>query len=105
MSNFRHTPDNLIEINGEQFDLEIFLEVEPEYSLPEECVSRYYDGATHIIHTKNSQFAGELPWKDGERYINRVPDLHLMLETLENDKQYIEALKKQKPKEPTRADV
>ena len=56
MSIFRHLPDDIIEIDGEKFDLELFLEVEPEYSIPEDAISREYDGNRHIIFTKNNLF-------------------------------------------------
>ena len=89
MNTFRHTPDNVIEINGEQFDLELFLEVEPEYSLPDGCVSRLYNEEQHILYTTESQTAGELPWADGKRYLTRIPDLRLMQEMINDEKEYI----------------
>lgn len=104
MGTFRHTADNIIEIDGEEFELDLFLEVEPEYTLPEECVSRYYDGEQHILRTNSTQFAGGLPWIDGERYITRVPDLYLLIEIAEQDEQYVQLLKKDKPEEPKRID-
>ena len=85
MNTFWHSPDDVIEINGEQFDLEIFLEIEPEYSLPEGVVSRKYDGNKHLLYTKDNVSLGEMPWEDGERYINRVSDLNLMIQTMEDD--------------------
>ena len=101
MNTFRHTPDDVIEINGEQFDLELFLEVEPEYSLPDGFVSRSYNEEQHILYTSDSQCAGKLPWADGKRYLTRIPDLRLMQEMINDEKEYIESFKERKS-EPTR---
>jgi len=97
MNTFWHSPDDVIEINGEQFDLEIFLEVEPEYSLPEGVVSRKYDGTKHLLYTKDNVSLGEMPWEDGERYINRVSDLNLMIQTMEDDNKYVQTLRNAQP--------
>lgn len=104
MNTFRHRADGIIEINGEEFELKLFTEVEPEYSLPEGCVSRFYDGEQqqHILYTKESQSAGELPWEDGERYLTRIPDLKLMQDMIKDEEEYIASFKKSGDKEPTR---
>ena len=97
MSIFRHLPDDIIEIDGEKFDLELFLEVEPEYSIPDEMISREYDGSRHMLFSKDNQMLGECPWEDGDRYLTRIPDLYLLQQTVEEDKQYVESLKAIKP--------
>ena len=51
MGIFRHLPNDIIEINGEQFDLELFLEIEPEYTIPKDinfCRIRF-GKSSHII--------------------------------------------------------
>ena len=73
MGTFRHTADNIIEIDGEEFELDLFLEVEPEYTLPEECVSRYYDGEQHILRTNSTQFAGG---KTNQKNQKESTDIH-----------------------------
>jgi len=93
MSIFRHLPDNIIEIDGEKFDLDLFLELEPEYSIPKGFISREYDGERHILYSKDNQTLGECPWEDGERYLTRIPDLHLLQKTIIDDLNYIESLK------------
>ena len=93
MNTFCHLPDDIIEINGEKFDLELFLEVEPEYSLPEGMVGRKYDENKHILHSSDSSFVGELPWEDGERYVTRSPDLKLLIDTIEEDNKFVDSLR------------
>ena len=98
MSKFRHLPEGVIEIDGEKFDLDLFLEVEPEYTFPDDMRLREYDGRRHIIYLKDNQIQGELPWKDGDRYLTRIADLNLLQKTIEDDVKYVQGLKK--PKEP-----
>jgi hypothetical protein len=96
MGIFRHLPDDIIEINGEKFDLELFLELEPEYYLPENTISREYEsGSHHILYSKDNQFQGEFPWINGDRYILRVADLNLLLNTIEEDNKYVRSLQKE----------
>jgi len=106
MNIFRHLSNNIIQIDNENFDLSLFLEIEPEYKLPEDVVYReYIPQKHHILHTKNNQYSGEFPWKDGDRYLNRIPDLHLVQKTIEEDKCYVNKIKKQaeiESKEKTR---
>jgi hypothetical protein len=102
MNSFRHLPDGIIEINDEQFDLELFVEVEPDYSLPEGATSRFYDGSRHIIYSENNQILGESPWIDGDRYLTRIEDLNLLIKTIEEDSKYIENIKKPNPPECTK---
>ena len=97
MNNFCHLPDDIIEINGEKFELELFLEVEPEYSLPEGIIGRKYDGHKHLLYTKDNVSLGEVPWEDGDRYINRAPDLNLLLHTIEEDNKYVQSLQTTEP--------
>ena len=94
---FRHLRDDIIEINGEKFDLDIFLEVEPEYSLPEGIVSQTYDGKTHILYTDTGQHQGQSPWKDGDRYLTRNCDLHLLLNMFKEDKRVVEEARVEQP--------
>ena len=103
MNTFRHLPDDIIEINGEKFDMELFLELEPEYSIPEGFVSREYNGNKHVIYSKTNQISGEVPWKDGDRYLNRVPDLHLLQQTIKEDLNYVQSLQNKQEIKPTRA--
>jgi len=101
MNTFCHLPDDIIEINGEKFELELFLEVEPEYSLPEGIIGRKYDGNKHLLYTKDNVSLGEMPWEDGERYINRVEDVNLIIQTFQEDTKYVQSL--QNVPAPTKA--
>jgi len=100
MKTFCHLPDDIIEINGEKFDLELFLEVEPEYSLPEGIVGRKYDGNTHLLYSKDNISLGESPWEDGDRYLDRVEDLNLIIQAFKEDTKYVQSL--QNVSEPTK---
>jgi hypothetical protein len=96
MGIFRHLPNDIIEINGEQFNLELFLEIEPEYTRPKDIIAVEYNSETrHILYSSNNQFEGEFPWKDGDRYLLRSPDLHLLKKTIEEDKEYVKQIQQQ----------
>ena len=95
MGEFEHLPSGIIKIDGHEFSLEVFLSIEPEYTLPEGAISRVYNSNSHHrIFTKNSQYSGELPWEDGERYVNRVFDLKLYEDDLKEDAKYVEEIRK-----------
>jgi len=99
MNIFRHLTNNIIQIDNESFDLDLFLEIEPEYSLPEDVTYReYIPKKHHMMHSSNSQFSGEFPWEDGDRYLTRIPDLHLLQKTLEEDAKYVNQIKKEAEK-------
>ena len=93
---FLHTPSDTIIItdnHGKEsvFDLEIFQKVEPKYKLPNGCVGQeYISSEAHILYTGSSQLEGEFPWADGERYIKRTKDLHLVEKTEKEDEEYVE---------------
>lgn len=96
MSSFRHLSTNTIQINGESFDLNLFLEIEPEYSLPEGATYReYVPKKHHILHINNNQTSGEFPWAEGDRYLNRIPDLHLLQKNIKEDEAYVEQIKRE----------
>ena len=92
MNTFYHSPDDVIEINGEKFDLDLFLQVEPEYSLPEGFHSRLYDQNRHILYSSKKQIAGDTPWVDGERYLGRAGDLNLVKQVQKEEEDYINSL-------------
>lgn len=78
MSEFIHTPDDEILIDGEEFTLEFFITQEPSYSLDKKYEGRIYKpGKQDTVHTSDEQFAGDgdkktLIWDEGDLYISRV---------------------------------
>ena len=95
MGEFQHLPSGIIKIDGHEFDIETFLAIEPDYSLPEGAISRVYNSNSHHrIFSKNTQYSGDFPWEDGERYINRVFDLKLYEDELKEDTKYVEEVRK-----------
>jgi len=97
---FHHYADGTIEIQGQKFDLELFLEVEPEYALPEGVVAQEYKpNKHHILYTGENQISGIMPWKEGNRYINRLHDLILLKKTNKQDENYTLSVPSNPPKE------
>lgn len=77
---FVHECDDTITITVEdkshRFPLSLLLALEPEYSLPSGATSRIYIvGERHSLINAETQWGGEFPWLDGDRYIDRLPDL------------------------------
>ncbi len=67
--------ENKVNINGKEFDLELFLAVEPNYE-PEEGWTRIYQPDKKNCSTNGrlkKTFA--LNWDDGNRYLTRASDL------------------------------
>jgi hypothetical protein len=70
MSTFRHHPDGWIYIDDLQIPLDLFIEQEPAYRIPEPFTRReYVQGKGHFLYTKEDQVAGEFPWGQGDVYI------------------------------------
>lgn len=83
---FHHHPDNLIILRGDDdiyiVDLQTFAEDcsvlgLPAYGgLPDNMRERRYTNnggsLTHTVHTADSQFAGVLPWPQGETYLDHL---------------------------------
>ena len=76
---------NVITINNEEFPLDLFLMVEPNYQVVD---YRYYSPEqSHTIIEKGNQRGGELNWTDGNRYLKRATDLKYLKSQLNLDEQ------------------
>jgi len=102
MGSFMHTPDGVIVINDEyRFSIDLFKKLEPDYNLPENVISRrYIQEKTNHLTTKRLQMNKSIPWKEGDRYINRLSEL-LYLEQHEKikeeeRKEYVDRIKNAK---------
>jgi len=79
MGIFVHHPDGYILINGERFDMDVFLAVEPDYTLPSPATHRSYEqGRHHVLSNGKDAWSTEFPWTQGDIYINRLTDFILM---------------------------
>jgi len=71
---FRHHPDGHIKIGSFECSLSAFLLDEPAYSLPIGMIGREYaPGAYHRVFDSENQFAGQMPWPDGDAYLAKEP--------------------------------
>lgn len=67
---------NKVNINGKEFDLELFLALEPEYVPAEEnWVRLYQPEKKNCLTNGRTKKNFPLDWKDGDRYLTRVSDL------------------------------
>lgn len=79
MGMFIHHPDGYIIINGERFEMDVFLAVEPGYSLPAPATHRSYEqGKRHVLSNGKNAWPSAYPWVKGDIYINRLNDFILM---------------------------
>jgi hypothetical protein len=102
MGSFMHTPDGVIVIDDEyRFSIDLFKKLEPEYNLPENVISRrYIQEKSNILTTKHLQQQKNIPWQEGDSYINRLSEL-LYLEQHEKIKEqerreYVDRIKNDK---------
>ncbi len=79
MGTFVHHPDGYIIINGERFEMDVFLSVEPDYSLPKPATHRSYEqGFRHVLSNGTDAWTMPSPWLQGDIYISRLNDFILM---------------------------
>ena len=89
MEFFSHLDDKVV-INGESFDLSDFMKIEPNYSLPDGAIGVFYRPGErkYYIMKDNYQINESAKWIDGDRYIDRINDLKILIEdeNIENQK-------------------
>ena len=64
-----------VNINGREFDLELFLAIEPDYPLMDGWKRIYEPEVTHKLTNGKTSMAQPRSWDDGDRYLTRVSDL------------------------------
>jgi hypothetical protein len=70
---FRHHPDGLIYLGNLELPLEFFVSQEPGYSLPAGAIERSYtQGDRHVLFDRANQWAGEMPWVEGDTYLAKT---------------------------------
>ena len=67
--------DQKVNINGKEFDLELFLAVEPDYNLEEGWTRIYQPKVKNCLTNGRLKKNFTLDWEDGNRYLTRVSDL------------------------------
>ena len=76
MSFFVHSPNGTITIDGETFDLDLFMKVFPDYSLPQGMEKRkYIQEDYHYVSDGMRIYHQEVPWHNGDKIISRLKDL------------------------------
>lgn len=87
MGDFLHK-NNKIYINGNEFDIKILKEFDPEYSLPEGLNRHYTQGKKHIITNGRWQIPDEFPWSRGDFYIKSIRELMYLKQQLDLDEEF-----------------
>lgn len=66
----------IIKVNDVAFPLELFMKMNPDY----ECVEYrlYIPEQTHTIIEGGTQRSGPIDWKEGDKYIRQLKDLHYL---------------------------
>ena len=78
--------DEKVNINGKEFDLELFLVVEPKYPIKEGWRRIYEPKKTHRMTNGRTSMSQPKEWKDGDRYLTRVSDLIYLKAYLNSEK-------------------
>jgi hypothetical protein len=80
-----------VTINGISYPIDLFLQLEPGFKIPDGCrYLTYIPGKKSFYTTENSQYPFHQPWPDGDRYIKRCGDLKLLKMQNETDRRYFE---------------
>lgn len=75
MGTFMHHPDGYFVIDGEKFNEDVFLSVEPGYTMAAPAIGRFYEqGKGHWMTDGQNTLEGEYPWTQGDIYISRLSD-------------------------------
>lgn len=84
---FKHHPDGWIYMfhAGEELTCSLaeWLIQEPDYALPDRdgiIMQAYVPGVRHVYNSRESQFPGELPWADGNRYLANIAEYRSNIE-------------------------
>lgn len=82
---FRHTTRNEIHLGDLTIPLEVFLDLEPEYALPDGCVARYYNPNTKHFLVQRGQTTTKLPinWPYGDYLLKRKNEFDIYLRQIE----------------------
>ena len=75
MSVFQQVSD-IVVINEEQFPLDLFLQLEPDYPVVD--YRHYVHEKIHVVVDGGVQQAGPIVWKEGKRYLQRCSDLRYL---------------------------
>jgi hypothetical protein len=78
--------DTKVNINGKEFDLELFLAVEPNYQVKEGWNRVYQPDKIHILTNGRLSTSQPIDWEDGNRYLTRVSDLIYLKTYLNSEK-------------------
>lgn len=75
MGTFTHHPDGYFVIDGQKFSEEVFLSVEPGYTLPSGQIGQHYEqGKGHWETDGTMSRPADNPWTQGDIYISRLSD-------------------------------
>lgn len=78
--------DRKVNINGKEFDLELFLSVEPDYEMRDGWFRIYEPDRRHIVTNGRATIQKTKRWNDGDRYLTRVSDLIYLKAYLDSEK-------------------
>lgn len=70
---FKHE-GNFVYLNGLKISVELFRQLEPSYSYPNDIVVMFYDGARRHFRTKHRTWTLPGIWPEGDRYLSRVSE-------------------------------
>jgi hypothetical protein len=77
---FRHHPDGFIYLNQICFPLAFFQQQEPDYALPAGAIAQEHQPGLRVLRDGSSQWTGELPWEEGDRYLSQLETYRLAWE-------------------------
>jgi hypothetical protein len=77
--------DEKVVINGREFDLELFLTLDPNYQYNRGWKRDYIQNVKHSYGNGSCQLSGPLNWNLGNKYCTRVNDLIYLKQYLNSE--------------------
>ena len=77
--------DEIVSINGKEFDFGLFLVSEPSYEYKSGWSRNYIPNKTHTTSNGNSTNTHAKSWSEGDKYLTMASDLIYLKEYMESE--------------------
>lgn len=87
---FKHDKNEIF-LDGFKVPLDVFMQLEPSYTHPNDLILMFYDGNRRHYRTKHKSWTVIGKWEDGDRYISRIDEFFRLMVEITKDNQEVAA--------------